>query len=525
MLKNRQRISPKNLQRIRENNSRYSTNVDYNYPEPQIGKQTLFFNSDADIVWFGGAAGSGKSRNLLAYCAREEFIRNPLFNAVIFRLSYSQITNPGGLADESQLLYRDLGGKLITKPFDWKFPSGAKISFRYLQHRKDMFAWQGSQVNLICWDELTHWDDGGEAFWYLLSRNRSMSGIKPRIRATMNPDADSWVADMIRWWINPQTGYPIEERCGIIRYFVRSAGQLIWGDSEEELIARFPKSNPKSFTFINATIYDNPIFLKANPEYIANLEALHPIERERLLHGNWKIKYETGTVFDRTWFEILDNIPDDWKLIGKVRFWDLAATAKENAENYHCYTSGTLVYKYERVKNTLSDGTIVKEFAYVVADNICEQKKVGEVELMLKNTAEIDGKSVAVRWEKEGGSSGKFVENTITNVIQEYHPNHDVAAIAPQGDKLTRALPAATAASRGQVFILRDAVWNTRFLNACQSFDGNKKPPPVNDLVDSLSGAFYSLENEFFGGDDDGVMPIVSPAPINEFRGGLKGRY
>lgn len=341
----------------------------------------------------------------------------------------------------------------------------------------------------------------------------------------MNPDADSWVAGMIDWWIDPRTGYPIEDRCGVIRYFVRSGGSLVWGDTEDELIARFPKSSPKSFTFINATIYDNPIFLKTNPEYIANLEALHPVERERLLYGNWKIKYENGSVFDRTWFHVIDNIPADWKLLGKVRFWDLAATAKENAEDYHCYTSGTLVYKYERIKSVLSDGKEVREFVYVVADNLCEQKKVGEVELMLKNTAGIDGKSVAVRWEEEGGSSGKFVENTITNVIREYHPNHDVAAIKPQGDKLTRSIPAATAASRGQIYLLRDAVWNTRFLNACQSFDGNKKPPPVNDIVDSLSGAFYSLENEFFGGSEESATPIVSSTPVNEFRGGLPRGY
>jgi predicted phage terminase large subunit-like protein len=289
-----------------------------------------------------------------------------------------------------------------------------------------------------------------------------------------------------------------------------------------EEISIKPEDLIKSFTFIPATIFDNRELIKVNPTYLANLYSLHQVERERLLRGNWKIKYEAGTVFDRTWFEILDKIPDDWKLIGKVRFWDLAATAKENAENYHCYTSGTLVYKYQRIKNTLSDSTEIKEFAYVIADNICEQKKVGEVELMLKNTAELDGKTVAVRWEQEGGSSGKFVENTITNVIRENHPNHDVKAIVPQGDKLTRALPVATAASRGQIFILRDGTWNTRFLNACQGFDGSKKTPPTNDIVDSLSGAFYSLENEFQG-HEKVISTIVTSAPVNRFRSGFRG--
>ncbi len=39
--------------------------------------------------------------------------------------------------------------------------------------------------------------------------------------STTNPDADSWVAEFISWWINWETGYPIQERSGIIRYFLR----------------------------------------------------------------------------------------------------------------------------------------------------------------------------------------------------------------------------------------------------------------------------------------------------------------
>jgi predicted phage terminase large subunit-like protein len=557
-MKFRNGLSIKNRSKIKSNTETYrriqETNAANNivtFPRLQEGKQALFGAVDADVIIFGGAAGSGKSHALLVDFARQEFIDNLDYRAVIFRRTYPEFTQAGGLVDESRKIYQPIKGSFAEKPnLEWRFASGSRISFRHLQHEKTVYSYQGAQIARIGFDELTHFTE--DQFFYLLSRNRSVSGIKPAVRATCNPDADSWVADFISWWIDPRTGYAIEERAGVVRYFVREGNTVHWADTRDELIEKFdlknklfemippdireefladddvkikPEDLVKSFTFIPATIFDNRALIKVNPTYLANLYALHPIERERLLKGNWKVKYEAGTVFDRTWFEILDSIPDDWKLIGKVRFWDLAATAKENAENYHCYTSGTLVYKYERIKTVLSDGKEVREFVYVVADNLCEQKKVGEVELMLKNTAGIDGKTVAVRWEQEGGSSGKFVENTITNVIREYHPNHDVAAIAPQGDKLTRALPAATAASRGQIFLLRDSVWNNRFLNACQNFDGNKKTPPVNDIVDSLSGAFYSLENEFLGHDDDGVMPIASPVPVNKFRDGLsRGR-
>ena len=543
------KLSYKNLSKIKTATEKYrlvNTKEEIVFPQLQEGKQALFGTIDADVIIFGGAAGAGKTRALLTDFVRQEYIDNPDYRAVMFRRTYPEFTQAGGLVDESRKIYYPIKGTFIEKPsLEWRFPSGSRVSFRHLQHEKTVHIYQGSQITRIGFDELTHFTQ--EQFFYLLSRNRSVSGIKPAVRATCNPDADSWVASFISWWINPKDGYAIEERSGIVRYFIRQGDTVYWADDKQELIDKFslkdklfemipsdiqkeflsneeisikPEDLIKSFTFIPATIFDNRELIKVNPTYLANLYSLHQVERERLLRGNWKIKYEAGTVFDRTWFEILDKVPDDWRLIGKVRFWDLAATAKENAENYHCYTSGTLVYKYQRIKNTLPDSTEIKEFAYVIADNICEQKKVGEVELMLKNTAELDGRTVAVRWEQEGGSSGKFVENTITNVIRENHPNHDVRAIAPQGDKLTRALPVATAASRGQIFILRDGTWNTRFLNACQGFDGSKKTPPTNDIVDSLSGAFYSLENEFQG-HEEVISTIVNTIPVNRFRGGF----
>ena len=545
------KLSYKNLSKIKTATEKYkvtNTKEEIVFPQLQEGKQALFGEIDADVIFYGGAAGAGKTRALLTDFVRQEYIDNPDYRAVVFRRTYPEFTQAGGLVDESRKIYYPIKGTFIEKPgLEWRFPSGARVSFRHLQHEKTVHIYQGSQIARIGFDELTHFSL--DSFFYLLSRNRSVSGIKPAVRATCNPDADSWVADFISWWINPKDGYAIEERSGIVRYFIRQGDAVYWADDKQELIDKFslkdklfemipsdiqkkflldeeisikPEDLVKSFTFIPATIFDNRELIKVNPTYLANLYSLHQVERERLLRGNWKIKYEAGTVFDRTWFEIVDKIPDDWRLIGKVRFWDLAATAKENAENYHCYTSGTLVYKYQRIKNTLPDSTEIKEFAYVIADNICEQKKVGEVELMLKNTAELDGKTVAVRWDQEGGSSGKFVENTITNVIRENHPNHDIKAIAPQGDKLTRALPVATAASRGQIFILRDGTWNTRFLNACQGFDGSKKTPPTNDIVDSLSGAFYSLENEFQGYEEV-ISTIVNTIPVNRFRGGFKG--
>ena len=57
----------------------------------------------------------------------------------------------------------------------------------------------------------------------MLSRNRSTCGVTPYVRATCNPDADSWVAKFIEWWIDQDTGYPIPERSGKLRWFIRTS--------------------------------------------------------------------------------------------------------------------------------------------------------------------------------------------------------------------------------------------------------------------------------------------------------------
>lgn len=258
---------------------------------PQPGPQEAFARSSADIVIYGGAAGGGKSFGLLLEPLYD--VANPHFGAVIFRRTYSEITNEGGLWDESMKLYPHLQAVPKVGDLTWTFPSGATVSFGHMQHVSDVLKWHSSQIPLIEFDELTTFTE--YQFIYMLSRNRSTCGVRPRIRAGCNPDAASWVSRWVEWYIDPATGYPLPDRVGKIRWFVRDGETLRWSDNPLSLRKDYPDAgDPLSFTFIPAKLDDNRILTAADPRYRAGLMALPRVERERLLKGNWLISAAEG---------------------------------------------------------------------------------------------------------------------------------------------------------------------------------------------------------------------------------------
>jgi predicted phage terminase large subunit-like protein len=270
---------------------------------PHKGPQLAFLSSNADIAIYGGGAGGGKTFAIELEPLRH--INNPGFECVILRRTSPEITKAGGLWDESQNIYPLAGGSPKVSELSWIFPTGSRVGFGHIEHDKDLLRWHGAQIALIEFDELTTFTE--KMFWYMFSRNRSTCGIRPYIRATCNPDGGSWVAELIAWWIDQDTGYPIPERSGVIRWFIRVNSRLIWADTPQELRKSHPGCEPKSLTFIPATLADNPTLLEKDPGYKANLMALAKHDQDRLLGGNWKSRPERGEFpvdwFKDAWFE------------------------------------------------------------------------------------------------------------------------------------------------------------------------------------------------------------------------------
>lgn len=270
---------------------------------PQQGFQMQYLSSGADIVIGGAAAGVGKTFALLMDACRH--LPVPRYEATFFRKTYPQIKAAGGLWSESIDLYASIGGKPNFTDLKWTFPGGSSIKFSSLEHESSVMNYQGAQMPWIGIDELTQFTE--YSFFYLIGRNRTAIPVKPKIRATCNPDPDSFVASLIRWWIDSD-GFPIRERAGVPRYFIRQDGTIIWGATKQELIERYPgyfkddndtsglvspADRIKSLTFIPGSIYDNKKLLQVNPEYLGNLHALDDESKQRYLYGNWKVKLDS----------------------------------------------------------------------------------------------------------------------------------------------------------------------------------------------------------------------------------------
>ena len=438
---------------------------------PQEGPQTAFLSSPADIVFYGGSAGGGKTYGLLLDPLR--YVQYPKFGAVIFRRTYPEIKNEGGLWDESTNIYLPLGARPKETDLSWTFPSGCVISFAHLQHEKNIYSWQGAQVPYIGFDEVTHFTP--RQFWYLLSRQRNVAGIPNLVRATCNPDPDSFVRNIIDWWID-HNGFAIPERSGVIRWFVRISDTLVWGDTKEELEEKYPNIPPRSFTFISAKLSDNQVLMNKDPGYLATLMSLPLVDKARLLDGNWNIRPMAGLYFKRHWFEIVEPELVPKRMVKICRGWDLAGTSKDDTTSSEKkLPDATAGVKMGRDK----EGNIW------VMDMVYDRMTPMQVERAVKNCATQDGMHTMIRLPQDPGQAGKAQVAHFAKLLLGYSFRTRVMT----GDKVTRAGAFSSAAEHGIVKIVKGE-WNDTFLTHLEQF-----PPEVGspDIVDASVEAFHEL--------------------------------
>jgi predicted phage terminase large subunit-like protein len=273
-----------------------------------------------------------------------------------------------------------------------------------------------------------------------------------------------WLRALVDWWID-KDGFPIKERAGVVRHFIRVDNKVIWVDASHRDEDGTP---PKSFTFIAAKYTDNKIGLSKDPGYTANLNAQERQDRKRLKDGNWNATDESA-MFDRSWFEIIqaDKVP---KGIRKMRYWDRAATEKTEKNPDPDWTAGALCGQ--------KDGVLyIFDMAHFQANPLGNEERI-------KGAAEIDGRFSPIYIEKEGGSAGS---DTIDHYQRTVLRGYIVVGDRPTGEKRERAKGWCALAERGNVKLVAGP-WNHNFLAEIEAYPFGKK-----DQVDAVSGAYKFL--------------------------------
>lgn len=212
-------------------------------------RQKLFFASKAVYTAYGGARGGGKSwalrRKLVGLC-----LKYPGIRCLLVRRSFAELKSnhvePLLREYKDLLSYRDSDKAIL-------FPNGSRICLGYCASMRDTLRYQGQEYDIIAIDEATQLSES--QFGIFKACLRGVDDYPKRIYLTCNPGGigHSWVK---RLFIDRE--YRAGER-------------------------------PDDYRFIPAKVYDNPVLLAKDPDYVERLESLPERLRKAWLEGRWDV--------------------------------------------------------------------------------------------------------------------------------------------------------------------------------------------------------------------------------------------
>jgi len=239
--------------------------------EPQK-RQAYALRCDADQIFYGGAAGGGKTDWILACNIRGVLNWGKAWRGIIFRKTYPQLEE---VITRGRQLFIPMGAKYNESKHVFRFPNGAEVRLANLERDNDVERYQGHQYSLIAFDELGHWRT--DYCWvYMTSRCRSPAGVPCQMIGAGNPGGPghSWIKNLFIDGFKPDVKYNIP-----VAY-----------DRETE------KWEHISRCFIPSRLEDNPKLLEKNPKYKTYLDSLPDHLRRALRDGDWDVF--GGQVFD-----------------------------------------------------------------------------------------------------------------------------------------------------------------------------------------------------------------------------------
>lgn len=271
---------------------------------PQPGPQTDAYYSPADILYYGGSAGGGKSDLLLGLSLTAHK------KSIIYRRESTQ-----NIALEDRLLSEILksrdgwnGKDSILRRPDYQIELGS------CKNAGDEIKYQGRPHDLKCFDEITHFLES--QFRFLIGWLRSAdSKQRKRIVCAGNPPTNQdgqWVIKFWAPWLDKT--HPNPAQPGELRWFTTIDGKDVERPDGNPFEHKGQWITPLSRTFIPSRVRDNVFMIESG--YEAMLQALPEPLRSQMLDGDFSAGVEENQwqVCPTAWVEAaMDRWSEDGK--------------------------------------------------------------------------------------------------------------------------------------------------------------------------------------------------------------------
>ncbi|OHD28151.1 MAG: terminase [Spirochaetes bacterium GWB1_59_5] len=241
---------------------------------PLPGPQTEALESEADILFYGGAAGGGKS-DLLIGASLTQHVKS-----LILRRESTQLQ---GILDR---ITEILGGRdgYNGQEKVWRMPD-RQMEFGSVKDSGDEIKYQGRPHDLLGFDEICHFLES--QFRFLLGWLRTTKkGQRCRVICTGNPPTDSdgqWVKQFWGPWLDKK--HPNPAKPGELRWYAMIDGKEVECADGSRFIHAGKSIKPKSRTFIPSRIQDNAYLMAT--DYESTLQALPEPLRSQMLNGDF----------------------------------------------------------------------------------------------------------------------------------------------------------------------------------------------------------------------------------------------